>query len=156
MTDDAPNTTLLLDIFTQVAAMNQTVGGLIASVAHLSDSTSRMDANAIVDRQAMHEKVSTIQTQLAVGSQRHAEFARSIADIDLRTEKIETEMVKIPPIAAAVTDMTPKVKDLMEFKGRMAAIILVASTITGGAFALIWEGIRYFTPDIRAAFERFH
>lgn len=118
----------------------------------LRDILNRVEGNLA----GIRADVSGIQTQLAVGSQRHAEFSRAIADIDLRTEAIEVEMVKIPPIALAVTDMTPKVKDLVEFKGRMAAIILVAGVVTGGAFSLIWEGIRYFTPDIRALFERFH
>jgi hypothetical protein len=98
--------------------------------------------------------IGTIEGRLAVGSERHRDFAKSLDLIAARATNIETEMAKIPPIAAAVSDMTPKVKDLVEFKGRMAAIVLVAGTVTGAAFAFIFEGIKFFTPDIRAFIER--
>jgi hypothetical protein len=99
--------------------------------------------------------IGTIEGRLAVGSERHREFAQSLDTIDARTSIIEAEITKVAPMSLAVEDMKPKVKDLVEFKGRMAAILLVASTIVGAAFAFIWEGIRFFAPDIRPYFDRF-
>jgi hypothetical protein len=98
--------------------------------------------------------IGTIEGRLAVGSERHRDFAKSLDTIAARATNIETEMAKIPAIGKAVSDMEPKVADLVLFKGRMAAIVLVAGTITGAAFAFIFEGIKFFTPDIRAFIER--
>jgi hypothetical protein len=98
----------------------------------------------------------TIEGRLAVGSERHRDFAKSLDAIDLRVEAIKIEMQKIPPLVVAVEDMAPKVKNLMEFRGRMAAIMLVASTVIGGAFMFIWEGLKYFWPDIQSLYSRFH
>jgi hypothetical protein len=98
----------------------------------------------------------TIEGRLAVGTERHRDFAKSLDAIDLRVASLTEQMQKIPPLVIVVDDMAPKVKSLMEFRGRMAAIIVVASMIVGSAFSLIWEGIKFFTPDIRSMFEHFH
>ena len=98
----------------------------------------------------------TIEGRLAVGSERHRDFAKSLDGIDLRVEAIKVELQKIPPLVVVVDGMVPQVKNLMEFRARMAAIILVSSIVIGGAFSFIWSGLKYFWPDIQSAYSRFH
>lgn len=99
--------------------------------------------------------IGNIEGRLAVGAERHRDFAVSLDKIDIRTDKIETEVTKIGALSEDMKTMKPQVKDLVEFKGRMAAIMLVASTVVGAAFWLIWEGIKYFAPDVKLFLSRF-
>ena len=163
MTEETTTATLLLDIYGQMSELNRTVGGLQSSVVALTTATDRADDLAISDRQTIHHNIEglrdelrQIEERLAVGTERHRDFAKSLDRIDGRAIVIEEELKKVPALVEKVEDMHPKVKDLVEFKGRMAAIILVASTVTGAAFALIWEGIRYMMPDLHKLFEHFH
>lgn len=101
--------------------------------------------------------IGGIEARLDAGSQRHVEFKSSLEKIDVRTSNIEAEMVKVAPLSAAVSDMKPKVDDLVQFKGKAAAIMLAASTIFGGALWFIWEGIKFFWSDLQALTHRiFH
>ena len=99
-----------------------------------------------LDRATPSTPFSGIENKLAAGSERHRDFARSLDTIDVRTSAMQTELNKIAPLAISVSDMEPKVTDLVEFKGRMAAIILVASTMVGFASWFLWEGVKYLFP----------
>jgi hypothetical protein len=118
--------------------------------------------------------IGEINGRLAVGSERHRDFAKSLDAINVRGDAMQAEIVKMSPLVTAmtemkdsvdkiaplvvtVTEMKPQVKELMDFKTRIAAIMVVASMIIGTATWFVWEGIKWFFPDAKALLLRlFH
>jgi hypothetical protein len=158
------STAILLDIFNQVSDLRESFGSLEATVENLSHNASKQVAQACTERRDMQITITDIRGEigkiegaLAVGNERHRDAAKSLDRIEGRANSIDIEIVKISPLAVSVSEMKPQVKELMEFKGRLAAIMLTASTIIGTATWFAWEGIKWFFPDAKAAILRlFH
>jgi lipid II:glycine glycyltransferase (peptidoglycan interpeptide bridge formation enzyme) len=72
-------------------------------------------------------------------------------------DKIDREVEEIKPVAKKVSELEPVVKDLQLFKSRIGAIVFVAGTVLSAALYLLWQGISYFSTEIKAALGRlFH
>jgi hypothetical protein len=69
--------------------------------------------------------------------------AQKLDQIDARTANIEAT-------TADVAALKPQVAELMQFKGRMGAVVGVASAVVMGALALLWQGVSYFSAEIKA------
>lgn len=165
---------LLRDVIAQIADMRSSIGSLDASVENLSHDAGTRDAQANQERRDMQITITDIRGEigeingrLAVGSERHRDFAKSLDAINVRGDTLQAEVIKISPLvstvnamkegfdkitplATTVTEMKPQVKELMEFKGRIAAIMLVASSVVGASMVFIWEGFKWFFPNARA------
>lgn len=79
----------------------------------------------------------------------------------VRIEESQKEMGKdiqdMKPVVADVKEMKPQVKELMEFKMRIGAYIVIAGGVVSGALYLIWQGLTYFSSDIRGMLSKvFH
>ena len=111
-------------------------------------------------------EIGEINGKLAVGSERHRDFAKSLDAINVRGDVMQVEIVKITPLVTTVTemkdgfdkiaplvadvkDMKPQVKELMEFKGRLAGILVIASSLVGASMWFIWEGFKWFFPNAK-------
>jgi len=129
MSDDKTATTLLLDLNTQIGDMRADIATMIAGLGHVG---ARQKEQA--------EDIRSIEARLVQGSSRHNEFSATLADIEITLAKFE-------PVATTVADMKPQVKELMDWKGKIAAIFLVATTIVGFATWFIWEGIKWLFPE---------
>jgi hypothetical protein len=147
---------LLHDIILQVSNMNKSIGSLEAAVENLSRDAGKQGVQGNAERHDMQititdirGKIGIIEGSLAVSNERHRDFARSLDNIYLRTGTIETEVANITPFATTVSEMKPQVKELMDFKGRMAGIIVGASFIIGSATWFAWEGIKWFVPNAK-------
>jgi uncharacterized coiled-coil protein SlyX len=150
---------LLLDLNKQVGEMRADMGKMLAGLGHVTERQKEFSDNVIA-----------IEMRLDAGSHRHAEFSESLA---LITHKLET-LVELPAelantkaeikgifaedgLVQAVTDMKPQVKELMDWKARLAAQTVVASAIVGSALWMIWEGLKWFFPHSKDLFDRvFH
>jgi hypothetical protein len=142
--DQKTSATLLLDLNEQMGNMRESIGKLLEGLTNVGER-QRDNLQAIAEIQ---NDITSIEGRLAVGSERHRDFAKSLDTVDVRTAAMQVELVKFGPVAVAVADMEPKVKDLVEFKGRMAAILLVSSSIVGFAMWFIWEGVKWIFPDV--------
>ncbi|MET4238636.1 hypothetical protein ABIB07_001854 [Bradyrhizobium sp. RT10b] len=136
MSDDRTAQTLLLDLNQQMGDMRADIATVIAGLGHVGEK-----------QKEQAENVRKIEDRLLQGSNRHAEFAASLADIESKLEKFD-------PVAVAVTDLKPQVKELMDWKAKIAAIFVVASAIMGFATWFIWEGLKWLFPE--AGKELFH
>lgn len=143
-------TTLLLDLNTRMGEISGDIGKLMAGIGHLGERQRELAQSVDV----VQHDISAIEGRLAVGSERHRDFAASLDTIDVRTNTMQIELNKITPLAITVADIEPKVKDMVEFKGRIAAIMMVTSAIVGAALWFIWEGLKWIFPD--AGRELFH
>lgn len=136
MSDDRTAQTLLLDLNQQMGDMRADIATVIAGLGHVGEK-----------QKEQAEDVRKIEDRLLQGSNRHAEFAASLADIESKLEKFD-------PVAVAVTDLKPQVKELMDWKAKIAAIFVVANAIMGFATWFIWEGLKWLFPE--AGKELFH
>ncbi|UFW91068.1 hypothetical protein BjapCC829_22020 [Bradyrhizobium barranii] len=127
---------MLLDLNQQMGDMRADIATMIAGLGHVGEK-----------QKEQAEDVRKIEDRLLQGSNRHAEFAASLADIESKLEKFD-------PVAVAVTDLKPQVKELMDWKAKIAAIFVVASAIMGFATWFIWEGLKWLFPE--AGKELFH
>src|SRR4051812_43407537 len=106
MSEDKTAQTLLLDLNTQIGDMRADIATVIAGLGHLGER-----------QKEQADDVRNIEARLVTGSTRHAEFAATLADIEVKLEKFE-------PVATSVADMKPQVQELMDWKGKIAAIFL--------------------------------
>lgn len=102
----------------------------------------------------IYERLGAIETHLKFGTETHKELKQSVDTIDYRTDVIETDIDKIKLIVSDVTALKTDVADLKMFRGRIGAMVGVGTAIMMGAFYLIWEGIKFFSSDVRAMFSR--
>ena len=71
---------------------------------------------------------------------------------------------KLGSIDAKMTEMTKQhdemaetVSDLKDFKARIGAYIWLGGTFVAGVCVLLWNGLQYFSAEIRGALSRlFH
>lgn len=137
--------------------LNSQVGDIRSDIATVLEGMKH-----VTERQREStEEVKSIQARLTDGSARHQEFAASLADIETRLEELKPvkdtlDLLKaeLDPVRTAVTDMKPQVKELMDWKAKLAGIFVVASAIMGFAVWFIWEGLKWLFPD--AGKELFH
>lgn len=102
----------------------------------------------------IYERLGVIETHLKFGSETHKELKQSVDVIEYRTDVIETDIDRIHGIVQNVAGMKTDIADLKLFKGKMGAMIGVGTAIMTGALWLIWEGVKVFSSDIRAAISR--
>lgn len=73
----------------------------------------------------------------------------------VRIEESQKEMVRdiqsMKPVVADVKEMKPQVRELMEFKMRIGAYIVAAGALASGAMYLLWQGLTYFSAEIRTS-----
>lgn len=74
--------------------------------------------------------------------------------IEKSQEEMQRDIQNIKPVVAVVAEMKPQVKELMEFKMRIGAYIVAAGALASGAMYLLWQGITYFSADIRSSVGR--
>jgi archaellum component FlaC len=159
MPPDEQTNALLRDLISHVSDINKSVGSLEASVENLSHNAGKTDTTAASERHDMsititdiRGKIGEIESRLAVGTERHRDFAQSLDRIEARTGKIEIEVSNLSPLTITVAEMKPQVKELMDFKGRMAAIMVIASSLIGTAAWFAWEGLKWLFPNVKALF----
>ena len=102
----------------------------------------------------IYERLGAIETHLKFGTETHKELKQSIDTIDYRTDVIETDIDKIKLIVGDVSDLKTDVAELKLFRGRIGAMVGVATAVMMGAFYLIWEGIKFFSSDVKALLSR--
>lgn len=132
------NTTLLLDLNTQMGEIRSQIGALMASFGHVSERQKEIATD-----------IKGVEKRLEAGSVRHAEFAASLADIDVKIEEMRPAVSKLQVDILPVAGLAPQVKELMDWKARVAAQTLIAWAIVSAAFWLIWEGLRWFFPHAK-------
>jgi hypothetical protein len=67
-----------------------------------------------------------------------------------KLDQIDARTANIEATAADVAALKPQVAELMQFKGRMGAVVGVAAAVVMGALALLWQGVTYFSAEIKA------
>lgn len=123
----------------------------------MTETTDTLLLNILSQVGDLRQEIGSVSAKLESGAELHKTFAQQLDMIDRRTDIIEDKTVAIEAI------MTPKdgpalmarITALEVFQGKMGATLLVASTIVGAAFWFIWEGIKYFKPDVRLLISRF-
>jgi hypothetical protein len=145
-------------------------------MARMSENavTNALLRDLIRDVGGIKGDIGEINGRLAIGSERHRDFAKSLDAINVRGDAMQIEIAKISPLVETVTEMKtgfdkiapmaevvstmkPQVKELMDFKTRIAAIMIVASGVIGTATWFAWEGLKWFFPDAKALIARlFH
>lgn len=102
----------------------------------------------------IYERLGAIETHLKFGTEKQSELKQSVDTIDYRTDVIETDIDKIKAVITDVADIKKDVTDLKTFRGRIGAMVGVGTAIMMGALYLIWEGIKFFSTDVRAFVSR--
>lgn len=114
----------------------------------------------------MGQQIKDLADDVRASRDDHRTAVRKLERVEGRTEAIErTLAVDVKPACDEIAkvklhleeSVDPKVFELMQFKGRVGAIIGVASMVITSAIYLIWQGISYFSNELRAAVSRlFH
>ncbi len=72
-------------------------------------------------------------------------------------DEVKECVAEIKPVVTVVAEMRPQVKELMEFKMRIGAYVVVAGTMVSGAAYLLWQGLAYFSDHLKMTLGRlFH
>lgn len=82
------------------------------------------------------------------------EAGHSRVRIEESQKEMKRDIQNIKPVVAVVAEMKPQVKELMEFKMRIGAYIVAAGALASGAMYLLWQGLTYFSAEIRASVGR--
>lgn len=85
----------------------------------------------------VYERLGAIETKLEHGTEVHGELKRVLEHLSSRMDTVEIEA-----------------KASREFRGRVGYTITLASGIVMGALYFLWEGLKYFSADIRAVIGR--
>lgn len=98
-----------------------------------------------------------IKEEIGSLNARMIEASHSRQRIEASQAEMRAEIHEIKPVVAVVADMKPQVKELMEFKMRIGAYIVAAGALASGALYLIWQGLGYFSAEIKSGLTRlFH
>lgn len=72
-------------------------------------------------------------------------------------ERLGSVEAKLTELADKHKDMSADVDDLKDFKTRIGAYIWIGGSVAMGALYLLWQGLTYFSAEIRGAVGRlFH
>lgn len=72
-------------------------------------------------------------------------------------EKLGSVEAKLNTLAEKHKDMEAEVAELKEFKTRIGAYIWLGGSIVAGVIMLLWQGLQYFSDEVRGAIGRlFH
>lgn len=72
-------------------------------------------------------------------------------------EKLGSVDAKLTEMTKQHDEMSKNVAELQTFKARIGAYIWLGGTIAAGACVLLWNGLQYFSAEIRGALGRlFH
>jgi intein-encoded DNA endonuclease-like protein len=98
-----------------------------------------------------------IKTEIGALSARMMDAAHSRQRMEASIDELKHTVSEIKPVVAVVAEMRPDVEDLKKFKNRIGSYLWVGGTIATGALYLLWQGILYFSDNIKAALGRlFH
>lgn len=91
-----------------------------------------------------------IKQEIGALNARMTEASHSRQRLEEKQALLVQEMQTIKPVIVAVADLTPQVSELMAFKMKVGAYLVVGSAIVSGALFLIWQGLSYFSTEIKA------
>lgn len=85
----------------------------------------------------VYERLGAIETKLEHGTEVHADLKRVLEDLSSRLDRLEVEA-----------------KASQEFRGRISYTITLASGLVMAVLYFLWEGLKYFSADVRALIGR--
>lgn len=95
-----------------------------------------------------------IKQEIGSLNARMIEASHSRGRIEQSQNEMSKDIANIKPVVAVVAEMKPQVKELMEFKMRIGAYIVAAGALASGAMYLLWQGLTYFSAEIRSSVGR--
>lgn len=95
-----------------------------------------------------------IKQEIGALNAKMIEAGHSRVRIEESQKEMSKEIQNIKPVVAVVAEMKPQVKELMEFKMRIGAYIVAAGALASGAMYLLWQGLTYFSAEIRSSIGR--
>lgn len=98
-----------------------------------------------------------IKSDIGALNARMLEASHSRQRMENSIDQLKSTVDDIKPVVAVVSEMKPEVEDLKNFKNRIGSYLWVGGTIATGALYLLWQGVVYFSDNIKTAIGRlFH
>jgi len=96
-----------------------------------------------------------IKTEIGALNARMMDAAHSRQRMETSIDELKETVAEIKPVVAVVAAMKPEHDDLMKFKDRIGGYVWFGGAIAAGALWLLWQGIVFFSDNIRAGLTRF-
>jgi hypothetical protein len=96
-----------------------------------------------------------IKSEIGSLSARMMDASRSRERMEKSIEEVKASVADIKPVVAVVADMKPEHDDLMKFKDRIGGYVWFGGAVAAGALWLLWQGVVFFSDNIRAGVARF-
>ena len=103
-----------------------------------------------VDNEPYVSILLDIKQEIGVLNAQVMEAARSRQRLEDGLIALKDDVAEIKPVIKSVAVLEPKVKELMDFKTRIGAYVWLGGTLVAGAVYLLWQGVVYFSAEIKA------